>query len=329
MDDINAAIADGKRNGTMRESFLAHGIENVEWLYPEDKVLDVPPRFIDRDQTWVGKVMKGVKHIPFARFKSMFADITAEDARAKGYIKGNYKTEQVFTLLKRSTEPTTVYKKQRMDRDDIIDITWDVMGWLKGEMRGKLDEELARAFLIGDGRSSASDDKINEQNIRPIMTDDDLFTIKRQIEVRSSDDASVRAKAAIKEAIRSRKDYKGTGTPSFFTSEDMLTEMLLLEDNMGRPLYADEASLARKLRVKEIVTIPQMEGLRGPKNGDLVGIIVYLGDYTVGADKGGAVNMFDDFDIDYNQQKYLIETRCSGALTTPYSAIVLEYNVTG
>lgn len=324
-----AAIADGKRYGSLRDSFMAHGIDDVEWLFPDDHVLDIPPRIIDNDQDWVSVVMNGVKHIPFSRIKSMFADLTEEDARAKGYIKGNYKKEQVFGLLKRSTAPTTVYKKQKMDRDDVIDITsFDVVAWLKSEMRVKLNEEIARAILIGDGRLSSSDDKINEQCIRPIISDDDLFTIKRQVAVRSADTSDIRAKAAIKDIIRSRKDYKGSGTPTFFTSEDMLTEMLLLEDDIGRPLYTDEAALARKLRVSKIVTVPQMEGLHGPKNGELVGIIVNLSDYTVGADKGGAVNMFDDFDIDYNQQKYLIETRCSGALTTPYSAIVVEYNVT-
>lgn len=328
--EIMAAVADAKRYGSMKESFLAHGIEDVEWLFPDDHVMDVPPKIIDNDQSWVSVVMNGVKHVPFSRVKSMYADLTEEDARAKGYIKGNYKKEQVFGLLKRSTSPTTIYKKQKMDRDDMIDITsFDVAAWLKSEMRVKLNEEIARAILIGDGRLSSSDDKINEQCIRPIISDDDLFTIKRQVQVRSADTSDVRAKAAIKEIIRSRKDYKGSGTPTFFTSEDMLTEMLLLEDDIGRPLYTDEAALARKLRVSKIVTVPQMEGLNGPKNGALVGIIVNLVDYMVGADKGGAVNMFDDFDIDYNAQKYLIETRCSGALITPYSAITVEYNVAG
>lgn len=328
--EIMAAVADAKRYGSMKESFLAHGIEDVEWLFPDDHVMDVPPKIIDNDQSWVSVVMNGVKHVPFSRVKSMYADLTEEDARAKGYIKGNYKKEQVFGLLKRSTSPTTIYKKQKMDRDDMIDITsFDVAAWLKSEMRSKLNEEIALAILIGDGRLSSSDDKINEQCIRPIISDDDLFTIKRQVSVRSADASDVRAKAAIKEIIRSRKDYKGSGTPTFFTSEDMLTEMLLLEDDIGRPLYIDEAALARKLRVSKIVTVPQMEGLNGPKSGALVGIIVNLVDYMVGADKGGAVNMFDDFDIDYNAQKYLIETRCSGALITPYSAITVEYNVAG
>lgn len=328
--EIMAAVADAKRYGSMKESFLAHGIEDVEWLFPDDHVLDVPPKIIDNDQSWVSVVMNGVKHVPFSRVKSMYADLTEEDARAKGYIKGNFKKEQVFGLLKRSTSPTTIYKKQKMDRDDMIDITSvDVAAWLKSEMRVKLNEEIARAILIGDGRDASSDDKINEQNIRPIISDADLFTIKCQVSVRSADDASTRAKAAIKAIIKSRKDYKGSGTPTFFTSEDMLTEMLLLEDDIGRTLYTDEAALARKLRVSRIVTVPQMEGMRGPKQGDLVGIIVNLVDYMVGADKGGAVNMFEDFDIDYNAQKYLIETRCSGALITPYSAITVEYNVAG
>lgn len=326
---IQAAIADGKRYGSMRDSFLAHGINDIEWLFPEDRTLDVTPRIIDNDQGWVSTVMNGVHHVPFSRIKSMFADLTEDDARAKGYIKGNYKKEQVFSLLKRSTAPTTVYKKQRMDRDDIIDITsFDVVAWLKSEMRTKLNEELARAILIGDGRLASSDDKINEGNIRPIFNDDDLFTIKCQVAVKSADDTDTRTKAAIRAIIKSRKDYKGSGNPTFFTSEDMLTDMLLLEDEIGHPLYADEAALARKLRVNRIVTVPQMENFNGAKGGAFVGLIVNLSDYTVGADKGGAVNTFDDFDINYNQQVYLIETRCSGALTVPYSAIAVEYSVT-
>lgn len=327
--EITDAIADFKRYGSMRDSFIAHGIENVDWLFPEDRVLDTPPRIIDNDMSWVSTVMSGVTHVPYSRVKSMFADMTEEDARAKGYIKGNYKKEQVFGLLKRSTAPTTIYKKQRMDRDDIVDITTiDVVAFIKKEMRVKLDEELARAILIGDGRPSSSDDKINEQNIRPILTDDDLFTIKCPVDVRSADAADVRAKAAIKAMIKARKNYKGSGSPTFYCSEDILTEMLLLEDGIGHPLYADEAALARKLRVKNIVTVPHMDGANGPNNGDLVGIIVNLKDYMVGADKGGSVNMFDDFNLDYNQMIYLIETRCSGALVVPYSAIAVEYNVT-
>ena len=326
MDEINAAIADGKSCGSMKDAFIQHGIEDVEWLFPEDHLLDNPPRIIDNDQTWVGKVMSGVHHIPFSRIKSMSADLTEEDARAKGYIKGNFKKEQVFGLLKRSTSPTTVYKKQKMDRDDIADITgFDVIAWLKQEMRTKLNEELARAYLIGDGRNAASDDKINEGNIRPIYSDDDFYTIKVQAEVATGADTETKIKAAMNASLKARKDYKGSGNPTLFTTEDNLTDMLLLEDKIGHRLYKNEAEVAQALRVKEIVTVPQMAGMKGAKGGELFGIVVNLADYTVGADKGGAVNMFDDFDIDYNQQKYLIETRCSGALTVPFSAMAIEY----
>lgn len=337
IDDINAVIKGAKSSGTMKSAFensditgeelayLSHGIDNVEWLFPEDKVLDNPPRIIDRDQTWVGVVMGGVHHIPFSRFKSQFADLTEDDARAKGYIKGNYKKEQVFGLLRRSTSPTTVYKKQKMDRDDVIDITsFDVIAWLKSEMRLKLNEEIALAILFGDGRPAASEDKIDENCIRPIYNDQDLFTIKTQVTT-TGKTVEEKYKELIKAVLRSRKDYKGSGTPTAFISEDALTEMLLLEDTIGHPLYADEAALARKLRVAKIVTVPRMEGLKGAKGGDLACLIVNLADYTVGADKGGAVQMFDDFDIDFNAMKYLIETRCSGALTTPYSAIAVEF----
>ena len=337
IDDINAVIKGAKSSGTMKAAFensditgeelayLSHGIDNVEWLFPEDKVLDNPPRIIDRDQTWVGVVMGGVHHIPFSRFKSQFADLTEDDARAKGYIKGNYKKEQVFGLLRRSTSPTTVYKKQKMDRDDVIDITsFDVIAWLKSEMRLKLNEEIALAILFGDGRPAASEDKIDENCIRPIYNDQDLFTIKTQVTT-TGKTVEEKYKELIKAVLRSRKDYKGSGTPTAFISEDALTEMLLLEDTIGHPLYADEAALARKLRVAKIVTVPRMEGMKGAKGGDLACLIVNLADYTVGADKGGAVQMFDDFDIDFNAMKYLIETRCSGALTTPYSAIAVEF----
>lgn len=338
IDDINTVIKGAKSSGTMKAAFensditgeelayLSHGIDNVEWLFPDDKVLDNPPRIIDKDQTWVGKVMSAVHHIPFSRFKSMFADLTEEDARAKGYIKGNFKKEQVFGLLRRSTSPTTVYKKQKMDRDDVIDITsFDVIAWLKSEMRLKLNEEIARAILIGDGRPAASEDKVDENCIRPVFNDADLFTIKVQVSTTGLTAVEDKYKAAIKSILRSRKEYKGAGTPTLFTTEDALTEMLLLEDGIGHTLYADEAALARKLRVSNIVTVPQMEGMKGAKGGNLFGIIVNLSDYTVGADKGGAVSMFDDFDIDFNAMKYLIETRCSGALTTPYSAIAVEW----
>lgn len=328
MEEIDAAMADGKRCGSMRDAFIQHGIDDVEWLFPEDHLLDNPPRIIDNDQTWVGKVMSGVHHIPFSRIKSMSADLTEEDARAKGYIKGNFKKEQVFGLLKRSTSPTTVYKKQKMDRDDIADITgFDVIAWLKQEMRTKLNEELARAYLIGDGRNSASDDKINEGNIRPIYSDDDFYTIKVQADITTGADTETKIKAAMNASLKARKDYKGSGNPTLFTTEDNLTDMLLLEDKIGHRLYKNEAEVAQALRVKEIVTVPQMAGMKGTKGGELFGIVVNLADYTVGADKGGAVNMFDDFDIDYNQQKYLIETRCSGALTVPFSAMAIEYKV--
>lgn len=330
--DMEAIISDAKRYGSMKDSFLAHtqtyGIQNVDWLFPEPQTLDVPPTFIQRDMGWVQKVMSGVHHTPFSRIKSMFADITADEARAKGYIKGKMKKEEVFTLLKRSTTPTTIYKKQKMDRDDVVDITdFDVIAWLKKEMRLMLDEEIARAILIGDGRLSSSDDKINEQNIRPIVSDDDLYTIKTNISVKTGATGSEKAKAFIDAVIRSRKEYKGSGTPSLFTTEDMVTECLLLEDGIGHKLYKSEAELATTLRVKEIVTVEVMEGLKDKSENEIAGIVVNLVDYNVGADKGGAVNMFDDFDIDYNQQKYLIETRCSGALVKPYSAIALAFVV--
>ena len=331
--DMMDIISDAKRYGSMKDSFLAHtqdyGIENVDFLFPEPETLSMEPTFVQRDMGWVQKVMSGVHHTPFSRIKSMFADITADEARAKGYIKGNLKKEEVFTLLKRTTTPTTIYKKQKMDRDDVVDITdFDVIAWLKKEMRLMLDEEIARAILVGDGRLSSSDDKINETNVRPILTDEDLYTVKANITVASNATGSEKAKAFIDEVIRSRKDYKGSGNPTLFTTEDMVTECLLLEDSMGHKLYKSEAELATTLRVKEIVTVEVMEGVKDKNSHDVAGIIVNLADYNVGADKGGAVNMFDDFDIDYNQQKYLIETRCSGALIKPYSAIALAF-VTG
>lgn len=334
LDDINGIIATASKHGTLRDAFLdagitgdelAHSIENMDYLFPDDHNLDTVPRIVDRDQTWVDKVMNSVHHVPFSRVKVMFADLTEEDARAKGYIKGNYKKEQVFKLLKRSTTPTTVYKKQRFDRDDIVDMsTMDVIGFVKKEQRGKLNEELGMAFLIGDGRDDASDDKINELNIRPIFNDDDFYTIKVVVQPGTNATDDAKAKATIKSIIKARKNYKGSGSPTFYTTDDVLTDMLLLEDGIGHPLYADEAALARKLRVKEIVTVPRMEGRKGAKGGDLLGIVVNLADYTVGADKGGEVNMFDDFNIDYNQLIYLIETRCSGAMTTPYGAMAIE-----
>jgi HK97 family phage prohead protease len=337
-EDMKVIMADAKRLGSLKEAVLQHmesgdlvlkhddierpayttdddgryGIADIDYLFPEARNLNNPPEWIKRNTDWVAKVMNGVHHTPFSRIKSMFANITEDEARAKGYIKGNKKKNEVFTLLKRVTTPQTIYKKQKLDRDDIIDITdFDVVAWLRSEMRIMLDEEIARAILVGDGRLPADDDKISEDHIRPIVTDDDLYAVK--VDLASND-----AKSFIRGAIRARKQYKGSGNPVLFTTEDMLTEMLLLEDNMGHFMYTSAQALATVLRVREIITVPAME------NTKYLGIIVNLNDYNVGADKGGAVSMFDDFDIDYNQQKYLIETRCSGALTKPYSALVIR-----
>ena len=326
--EMNEILADGKRYGSLKESFLQHGIDNIEMLFPDNKALTTQPEFYKRDTSWVDVVMNGVHHTPFSRIKSTYADITADEARAKGYVKGNVKVDEVIAVLKRTTNPTTIYKKQKLDRDDVVDITdFDVISWLKGEMRMMLNEELARAFLVGDGRSSAADDKINETNIRPIWTDDDVYTIKTLVTVAQNATDDAKAKAIIRAAVKSRKDYKGSGNTVFFTTEDYVTDMLLMEDSTGRIIYDSLDKLATAMRVRKIVTVPVMEGLKrtvGAATHDLVGIIVDLSDYNVGADKGGAVNMFDDFDIDYNAQKYLIETRCSGALTKPKSAIAIE-----
>lgn len=333
--EMEVIMSDARRFGSMKEAVIAHGIENIDYLFPEAQSLNTPPEFIKRETGWVQSVMNGVHHTPFSRIKSTFADITEDDARAKGYIKGKLKKDEVFGLLKRTTTPTTIYKKQKLDRDDVIDIVdFDVVSWLKAEMRTMLDEEIARAILVGDGRLSSSDDKINEQNIRPIWTDADLYTIRTQNEVNTNMTADEKAKAFIHSAVKARKNYKGSGSPALYTTEDMLTDCLLLEDKNGRVIYDSVDKLKATLRVSDIVTVPVMEGLkRTGGSGDnaytgkditLTGIIVNLNDYNIGADKGGAVNMFDDFDIDYNAQKYLIETRCSGALIKPYSAIVLE-----
>ena len=331
--DMEEILSDAKRTGSLKEAFLAHnatyGIDQIDTLFPEPKTMNTPPEFIKRDTNWVAGVINGVHHTPFSRIKSMFANITEDEARAKGYIKGKLKKEEVFTLLKRTTTPTTIYKKQKLDRDDIIDITdFDVVAWIKSEMRMMLDEEIARAILVGDGRLTSDDDHINEANIRPIWKDDDLYTIKTKITVDASATDDDKAKAVIKAAVKSRKDYKGSGNPVMYTTEDFLTNCLLLEDTQGYRLYKSEQDVATAMRVSRIVTVPVMENLSRTdsesKTRNLVGIIVNLNDYNVGADKGGAVNMFDDFDIDYNQQKYLMETRCSGALIKPYSAIALE-----
>lgn len=329
-EEISTIFGDIKRYGSLKDSVLAHGIDNVDYLFPDAQTLANTPEFIQHDTGWVKKVMSGVHNTPFSRIKSIFADITEDDARAKGYFKGKLKKEEVFGLLKRTTTPTTVYKKQKMDRDDVVDITdFDVVAWLKSEMRMMLDEELARAYLIGDGRLASSDDKINEQNIRPILKDEELYTIQATVSVQPSATEDDKAREFIRTAIKARKNYKGSGQPTLYTTEDILTDCLLLTDTTGRDLYTDVAQLAKKLRVKEIVTVPVMEGVNGKNGGALMGIIVNLADYNVGADRGGAVNMFDDFDIDYNQQKYLIETRCSGALIKPYSAIALELSTAG
>lgn len=326
-------IGDAKRYGSMKESALAHGIDDVEWLFPDYKELNNPPTFIQRDMEWVSKVMNAARHSPFSRIKTTFADITEDEARARGYIKGKMKKEEFFSLLKRTTDPQTIYKKQKMDRDDVVDITsFDVISWLKSEMRMMLNEEIARAILVGDGRLASDDDKIQENHIRPIWKDEDLYTIKARVTPTGTGTSGAvtdddKAKAFIRAAIKARKDYKGSGNPVLLTTEDMLTNMLLLTDEIGRDLYTSESQLATKLRVREIITVPVMENLSRTSGSDelaLMGIIVNMTDYNIGADRGGAISMFEDFDIDYNQQKYLIETRCSGALIKPYSAIALE-----
>jgi hypothetical protein len=320
---------EAKRNGSLADTVLQHGITNIDYLFPDAKTIDNVPGFIKREDDWVAGVMAGVHKTPMSRIKSIFANITADEARARGYIKGKQKIDEVFSLLKRTTTPTTIYKKQKLDRDDVIDITdFDVVAWLKTEMRMMLDEEIARAILVGDGRSSSDESKINEQNIRPIWTDDDVYTVKSEIAITKSTTADEKAKAFIKACVKSRKNYKGSGNPAMYMSEDMLTDCLLLEDVNGRVIYDTVEKLATTLRVSKIVTVPVMEGLKRVKGANthfLGGIYVNLNDYNLGADKGGAVSMFDDFDIDYNAQKYLIETRCSGAMIKPYGAVAIEF----
>lgn len=330
--EIETIFKDAKRAGSLREGVLAHaeeyGINNIDYLFPEAKSLTTTPEFIKRDTGWVSKVMNAVGHTPFSRIKTVFADITEDEARAKGYMKGKLKKEEVFSLLKRSTAPTTIYKKQKIDRNDVVDIVdFDVVVWIKAEMRMMLDEEIARAILLGDGRLASSDDKIDENCIRPVAKDAELYSIHKTVDVANGATDEAKAKQFIRTVIKSRKDYKGSGNPTLYITEDLLADMLLLEDGIGHLMYASEAQLATTLRVKEIITIPVMEGQTGVNEKPLVGILVNLADYKVGADKGGSVNMFDDFDIDYNQQKYLIETRASGALVKPYSAITYEMNV--
>lgn len=330
--EMTAIFDDAKRSGSLKEAVIAHGIEDIEILFPDAKNLNNEPEFIKRNDDWVAKVLGGVHHTPFSRIKTIFADITAAEARAKGYQKGKLKIEEVFKLLKRVTNPTTVYKKQALDRDDMLDITdFNVLPWMKREVRMMLDEELARAFLVGDGRDPVDEanDKINEDCIRPIWKMEDLFTVKVAINVTSSSTAEEKAKAFIKACIKSRKNYKGSGNPDMFMSEDMLTDCLLIEDTNGRVIYDSVQKLAAALRVREIIPVPVMEGLTRTddeeKTYELAGIYVNLKDYNVGTDKGGEINFFDDFDIDYNKQKYLMETRCSGTLVKPYSAVALEF----
>ena len=304
-----------------------YGIKGVDQLFPDAQVIDGVPQFISRNMDWVKKVMGSVRRTPFSRVKSVYANITEDEARAKGYIKGKEKKDEVFTLLKRTTNPQTVYKKQKLDRDDIVDIKdLNVVQWIRQEMRMMLEEEIARAILIGDGRQSHEDDKIQEINIRPVYNDADLFTVKSIIKTGPTATGHEKAKKFIDECVRSRKKYKGSGNPSLYTTEDMLTEMLLLEDTIGHKLYKTIQELATALRVSEIVTVEPMEGLKIDTNKEVAGIIVNLTDYNVGADKGGETTMFDDFDIDFNQYKYLIETRFSGALIKPFSAITLAFD---
>lgn len=336
-DEMTAVITDARSRGSMKDAALAHGITNIGNLFPEAQTIEKTPEFYKRDTDWVSVVMNGVHRSPFSRVKSTYADITADDARARGYVKGNQKVEETIAALKRVTTPTTIYKLQKLDRDDVIDITdFDVVAWIKGEMRMMLDEEIARAILVGDGRNASSNDKINEQNIRPIWKDDEAYTIHHIAELAegaTQDDVAI---AFIRDSVKSRKDYKGSGNPILFTTEDHLTNMLLLEDRVGRRLYDTVEKLATAMRVSRIITVPVMEGLtRTTTSADvgvtpgttvqLAGIIVNLGDYNVGADRGGEVNLFDDFDINYNKQEYLIETRCSGAMIRPKGAIALEY----
>ena len=328
-------FADAQRCGSLKDAVLAHGIEDIDILFPDAKTVNNEPGFIKRDTDWVDKVLAGVHHAPFARIKTVFADITADEARAKGYTKGKIKIEEVFKLLKRVTGPTTVYKKQKLDRDDLLDITdFNVIPWMKGELRMMLNEELARAYLIGDGRDpiTQADDKINEECIRPIWKMEDLFTVKVAVEVSASTTSEERAKAFITACVKSRKDYKGSGNPSMFMPEDLLTDCLLLEDKNGRVIYDTVEKLAARLRVKEIIAVPVMENQTRTDDDNneftLGGIYVNLKDYNVGTNKGGEITMFDDFDIDYNQYKYLMETRCSGTLIKPFSAVAIEFKNT-
>lgn len=328
--EIEEIFRDTKQYGTLKNSALAHGITDIEYLFPDAKTVTPTPELIKRNDDWVSKVMGAVHRTPFSRIKSTAANLTEDEARAKGYIKGTLKKEEVFSLLKRTTEPTTIYKKQKLDRDDVVDITdFDVVAWIKSEMRMMLNEEIARAILIGDGRLTSSDDKIPEDHIRPVAFDSALYTVPIEVTVAAQATDDDKAKAIIRSIIKGRKEYKGSGNPVMYTTEDTLTDMLLMEDKMGRVVYDSVTKLATALRVSEIVTVPVMEGLKDSAGNSVIAVIVNLADYNVGADRGGEVNMFDDFDIDYNAMKYLIETRCSGALTKPYSALAVKLKTAG
>lgn len=330
--DEAAIFADVKRYGSLKESALQHGVTNINYLFPEASMLPEVPGFVTDNEEWVKDVMNAVHRTPFARVKSIFGDLTDDDARALGFTKGKQKKDEVFALLKRETTPTTVYKKQKLNRDDVVDITdFDVVAWIKSEMRGRLDVEIARAILITDGRSGASDDKISETSVRSVWKDDDLYTVKVAITEGDSDTDETKAKNFIRAIKKYRREYQGSGNPTLYTTEDMLSEMLLIEDTTGRAIYADDAALAKALRVAKIVAVPPMANQTRVDNKDtytLGGLIVNLKDYNIGADKGGAVNMFDDFDIDYNAMKYLIETRISGALIRPHAALAIEFKKT-
>ena len=328
--EIEEIFRDTKQYGTLKNSALAHGVTNIEYLFPDAKTVTPTPELIKRNDDWVSKVMGAIHRTPFSRIKSTAANLTEDDARAKGYMKGKLKKDEVFSLLKRTTEPTTIYKKQKLDRDDVVDITdFDVVAWIKSEMRMMLNEEIARAILIGDGRLTSSDDKIPEDHIRPVAFDSELYTVPIEVTVAAQATDDDKAKAIIRSIIKGRKEYKGSGNPVMYTTEDVLTDMLLMEDKMGRVVYDSVTKLATALRVSEIVTVPVMEGLKDSEGNAVIAVIVNLADYNVGADRGGEVNMFDDFDIDYNAMKYLIETRCSGALTKPYSALAVKLKTAG
>ena len=342
-DDIAGIFMDAQHgtNGSLKDAFLAHGVENLEILYPEAKTVGAYPELISRDMAWVSKIWDGVKKTPFARIKTVAANITAYEARARGYVKGDQKVEEVLDLLARTTTPQTVYKLQKIDRDDVIDITTiDIVAWMKVEMRTMLNEEIARAILVGDDRPSSDPSYIKPDNIRPIYQDDDLYTIHEAVTIAANATFNDIADTIIETAVLARKNYKGSGTPTMYASTDIITRMLLAKDTLGHRMYRNESELASALRVKEIVEVPIFDGVKRTatisttneqgvttstsEERKLLAIIVNLTDYNMGADKGGAVNLFDDFDLNFNKYEYLIETRCSGALIRPYAAIAIE-----